>query len=43
LRGTLRLANQVLFIEETRMLELDLVVDGVTFSYSEMESCLRLD
>jgi hypothetical protein len=42
LRGTLRLANEILFIEETRMLELALVVDGVTFTYAEMESCLRL-
>ena len=43
LRGTLRLANEVLFIEETRILDLALVLDGVTFTYSEMESCLRLD
>jgi hypothetical protein len=43
LRGTLRLAHEVLFIEETRILDLALVLDGVTFTYSEMESCLRLD
>jgi len=43
LRGTLRLANDVLFIEEMRILDLALVLDGVTFTYSEMESCLRLD
>jgi hypothetical protein len=43
LRGTLRLANEVLFIEESRLLDLALVLDGVTFTYSEMESCLRLD
>jgi hypothetical protein len=43
LRGTLRLANEVLFIEETRILDLALVLDGVTFTYAEMESCLRLD
>jgi len=43
LRGTLRLANEVLFIEETRILNLALVLDGVTFGYAEMESCVRLD
>jgi hypothetical protein len=43
LRGTLRLANEVLFIEESRILDLALVVDGVKFTYAEMESCLRLD
>jgi hypothetical protein len=43
LRGTLRLANEVLFIEENRIPALALVLDGVTFTYSEIESCLRLD
>jgi hypothetical protein len=43
LRGTLRLAQEVLFIEEKRMLDLALMLDGVTFTYSEIESCLRLD
>jgi len=43
LRGTLRLANEVLFIEEERFRELSIVLDGVTFTYSEIESCLRLD
>jgi hypothetical protein len=43
LRGKLRLANEVLFIEEKRILDLALVLDGVTFTYSEIESCLRLD
>jgi hypothetical protein len=43
LRGTLRLANEVLFIEEKRVLDLALVLDGVTFTYSEIESCVRLD
>jgi hypothetical protein len=43
LRGTLRLANEVLFIEEDRVLNLALVMDGVTFTYSEIESCVRLD
>ena len=43
LRGILRLANEVLFIEEKRILDLALVLDGVTFTYSEIESCVRLD
>ena len=43
LRGTLRVANDVLFIEEDRVLELSLVLDGVTFTYSEIESCVRID
>jgi len=43
LRGTLRLANEVLFIEEKRILDLALILDGVTFTYAEIESCLRLD
>jgi hypothetical protein len=43
LRGTLRLANEVLFIEEHRVLDLALVLDGVTFTYAEIESCVRLD
>jgi hypothetical protein len=43
LRGTLRLANDVLFIEEKRIFNLALVLDGVTFTYSEIESCVRLD
>jgi hypothetical protein len=41
--GTLRLAKEVLFIEEKRVLDLALVLDGVTFTYAEIESCLRLD
>ncbi len=43
LRGILRLAHQVLFIEESRIVDLPLLVDGVAFTYAEMESCLRLD
>jgi hypothetical protein len=43
LRGTLRLAHEILFIEEERVRDLALVLDGVTFTYSEIESCLRLD
>jgi hypothetical protein len=41
LRGTLRLANEVFFIEETRLLDLALVLEGVSFTYAEMESCVR--
>ncbi len=43
LRGTLRLVNEVLFIEEERVRQLALVLDGVTFTYAEMESCVQLD
>jgi hypothetical protein len=43
LRGILRLADEVLFIEEKRILDLALVCDRVTFTYAEMETCLRLD
>jgi hypothetical protein len=43
LRGTLRLAQEVLFIEESRLRDLALMLDGVTFTFSEIESCLRLD
>lgn len=43
LRGTLRLAEEVLFIEDDRIRHLELVVDDVGFTYREMESCVRLD
>jgi hypothetical protein len=43
LRGTLRLAHEVLFVEEERVRSLALVLDGVAFTYSEIESCVRLD
>jgi hypothetical protein len=43
LRGMLRLDAQLLFIEEDRVKTLPLVLDGVTFTYSEVESCVRLD
>ncbi len=43
LRGTLRLANEVLFIEEDRVQTLALVLEGVTFTYAEIESCVRID
>lgn len=43
LRGQLRLQEEVLFIEEDRMRHLGLAVDQVSFTYREMESCVRLD
>ena len=43
LRGKLRLFNEVLFIEEKRIPDLALIVDGVSFTYSELESCVRQD
>ena len=41
--GALRQANELLFLEETRLQDLRLLINGVNFNYSEMESCLRLD
>jgi hypothetical protein len=43
LRGKLRLQEEALFIEEERVRHLGLRVDKVSFSYREMESCVRLD
>ena len=43
LRGTLRLREEMLFIEEERVRHLELVVDHVGFTYRDMESCVRLD
>ena len=43
LRGRLRLAEEILSIEEERVRHLELVVDHVSFTYREMESCVRLD
>jgi hypothetical protein len=43
LRGKLHLASDVLFIEEDRVRNLALELDGVTFKYAEIESCVRLD
>lgn len=43
LTGKLRLAQELLFIEEHKIRELPLVVNGVTFRYSEMDSCVRAD
>jgi hypothetical protein len=43
LRGKLRLAENLLFIEEDRVRHLELIVDKIPFAYREMESCVRLD
>ena len=43
LRGRLRLRNELLFVEESQIKTLALVLEGVTFRYSEIESCVRLD
>ena len=43
LRGKLQLAEETLFIEEDRVRHLELRLDHVSFSYREMESCVRLD
>ena len=43
LRGKLRLQEEMLFIEEDRVRHIELVVDGVMFTYRDMESCVRLD
>ena len=43
LRGELRLQEEMLFIPEDRVRHLELLVDGVKFTYREMESCVRLD
>ena len=43
LRGRLRLQESLLFVEEERVRHLGLMVDHVSFTYREMESCVRLD
>ena len=43
LRGRLRLKDEVLFIEESAVNHLELVVENVPFTHAEMESCVRLD
>jgi hypothetical protein len=43
LRGKLRLRNDFLFVEESQIKNLALVLDGVSFTYAEMESCVRVD
>jgi hypothetical protein len=43
IRGTLHLRDQFLFIDEQSVRHMELFVDHVSFSYREMESCVRLD
>jgi hypothetical protein len=43
LRGQLCLREEILFIREDEVHHLQLVVDKMTFTYREMESCVRLD
>ena len=43
LRGTLRLREELLFVEQQPDYNLQLLVDGVPFAVSEIESCVRLD
>lgn len=43
LHGKLTLRDEILFIEEDKVRHLELVVDGVSFTYREMESCVRLE
>jgi hypothetical protein len=39
----LRLRDEVLFMDESAVNHLQLVVDNVPFAVAEMESCVRLD
>jgi hypothetical protein len=43
LKGKLRLLKDLLFVEEAEVRTLTLVLEGVTFNYSEIESCVRFD
>ena len=43
LRGMLRLREELLLPEDERADALPLVVEGVTFTAAEIESCVRLD
>ena len=43
LRGRLQLAQELLLVEDQKIRRLPLVVDGVSFSYGEIESCVRTD
>jgi len=43
LQGRLGLREEILFIDEEKVRHLELIVDGVAFTYREMESCVRLD
>jgi hypothetical protein len=43
LKGKLRLQEEKLFIREEEIRHLELCVDYVTFTYRELQSCVRLD
>ena len=43
LRGILRLREELLFVEEDRARELELMIDKANFKAAEIESCVRLD
>jgi hypothetical protein len=43
LRGQLRVKEEMLFIEEERLRHLELLVEDVSFTYRDMESCIRID
>jgi hypothetical protein len=42
-RGQLRLREELLWVEPTRDTHLELIVDRVTFTAADIESCVRLD
>jgi hypothetical protein len=43
LRGVMQLKEELLFVEVERDFNLELVVDGVSFTAAEIASCIRLD
>jgi hypothetical protein len=43
LQGKLGLQEEVLFIEEERVRHMGLQVDNVSFTWRELESCIRID
>ncbi len=43
LRGTLKLREELLFFSEENLRHLEMNIEGVPFTYREMESCITLD
>ena len=43
LRGTLRMQEEKLFVDDARDFNLVFVVDGTSFTAGEIESCVKLD
>ena len=43
LRGKLKLKEELLFFSEENLRHLELTIEGVPFTYREMESCVALD